>query len=365
MSQRARNIAVGVTVLVALGMVGAMILLFTVLPAVFQGGYPIRMQADSKYGMEPGLPIHFANMKVGTITDVQFTDPADLTKGVTFTALVDKKIRLPGNVNVHVSTVGFVGSPYIELTATGPALLDPKTGRPLAYLPTDGSIALQVTHMGSDMIPNELKQTLEDIRSGFKDLGSMARTLNTILAPDSAASGPADPNTVPPPGSPAAEARTMLSKLGRALDGLVVIVGDPNNQANIKESLANLAQVSRQGVELMGTLKGALEQAQKTLEKADGAIAKVSGTVDKAGQSFDQLSVKLMGSADQLAVLLGSLNRIASRLETSEGTAGKLLNDPKLYNNLLEITNQLTSLMKEFRVLVETWEKSGVGIKLK
>jgi len=42
-----------------------------------------------------------------------------------------------------------------------------------------------------------------------------------------------------------------------------------------------------------------------------------------------------------------------------------MLNDPRLYNNLLTITTQLEQLTKDFRRLADKWEKTGVDIKLK
>ena len=72
---------------------------------------------------------------------------------------------------------------------------------------------------------------------------------------------------------------------------------------------------------------------------------------------------KLIESADELSVLLATLNKAAAKIESGKGTAGKLLNDPKLYNTLLEVGDQMTRLLKEFRQLVEKWKTSGLGIR--
>jgi len=360
MNERARNLAVGITVLVSLVMLGAMIAIFTTLPGMFQGGYPVRMLSNSTHDIEAGYPVHFAGVRIGYVREVGFTDPADPNGGVTILARIDRDVRLPGNVNAYVVAKGFVGSAWIEIKPDGPARTDPGTGKPLAQLPRDGSVPLRVTHLGSNMIPDELKTAIDDMRSGFKDLGALAKNLNGLLAPgETAATGAV--STAPA----APDARAMLAKLSKTLDGLAATVGDPENQANLKITLANLAKVSAQAPEMVDSLKATLAQARSTLEKTDAAIQTTTAAVDKVGGNIDRIWPKLMDDADKLATLLTALNRIASKLETTDGTAGKLLNDPKLYNNLLEITNQLTSLTKEFRVLLETWEKNGVGIKLK
>ena len=53
------------------------------------------------------------------------------------------------------------------------------------------------------------------------------------------------------------------------------------------------------------------------------------------------------------------------KIESGEGSAGKFINDPKLYNNLIEVSDQMTQLLKEFRQLVKKWKASGLEIKLK
>ncbi|HUT60089.1 MAG TPA: MlaD family protein [Phycisphaerae bacterium] len=351
MSERTRNLAVGLTVLVALAMLAGMITLFTVVPAMFKGGYIVHMLSDTTHELQAGFPVHFAGMRVGYISDVSFTDPTDPTKGVMFTAKIDRQIRLPGNTNVYVFTKGFVGSPYIELKSVGPAHVDPRTGKPLEFLPTDGSVPLRVIHLGSGMIPDELKDALQELRTGFAELGKLAKNLNDLLAPPPPATGPSDANA-PAPTQPAApDLRTTLAKLTQAMDGMAEMFGDKQNQANLKAALANLAKASEGAPELMDSLKSAVADARKTF--------------DKAGGDFDHLTAKLMDSADKLAVLMTSLNKVAHKLQSSEGSAGKLLNDPKLYNNLLEVTVQLNGLLKEFRVLVQQWQERGMGVKLK
>jgi phospholipid/cholesterol/gamma-HCH transport system substrate-binding protein len=365
MSERTRNIAVGLTVLVAILLVIGMIVIFTTLPAVFRGGYPIRLLSDSRNGIEAGYPVNFAGVPIGYVQVIRFTDPSDPSKGVTITARIDRNIRLPGNTNAYILTTGFVGSPYIDLKASGPARSDPRTGKPLAYLPTDDSVPLQIMQVTSGLIPEDVMASLQEIRLSFREVGLLAKNVNDMLGLPTTAPAAGNAASAPTTAPAGTDGRALLAKLAKTLDGVNAMVGDTDNQANLKTTLANLAKISAQGPELMESLKETLAQARGTLQKADGAIQTVSVTVDKAGGSVDKLTVKLLDTVDKLSVLLTSLGGVVAKIESSEGTAGKLLNDPKLYNNLLEITSQITGLTKEFRALLESWEKSGVGIKLK
>jgi len=157
------------------------------------------------------------------------------------------------------------------------------------------------------------------------------------------------------------------------------VLGDPKNQANIKTSLANLAKATAKATEAMDALKSFATEASKTAAETRRTIADARKTVATAGQTatrfsrlaenadrrVEELTAKLIEDAEKLSTLLTAVNKMTRKVESGEGTAGRLINDPKLYNSLLEASDQLTELTKEFRRLLEHWKKHGVPIKLK
>jgi len=87
--------------------------------------------------------------------------------------------------------------------------------------------------------------------------------------------------------------------------------------------------------------------------------------LSEAGQDVGDLAARLMDSADRLSHLLTTLNRVAEKLESGEGTMGRLVNDPQLYHALVETSEQMTRMMEEYRRLAEEWRRNGVELKLK
>ncbi len=88
-------------------------------------------------------------------------------------------------------------------------------------------------------------------------------------------------------------------------------------------------------------------------------------TASNANQKLDDIAGKLITTSEGISELMATMNRIAIKIESGDGTAGKLLNDPQLYNSFLEASKQMAEMLKEFRELAETWKKQGVEIKLK
>jgi len=352
MTEKARNMAVGLTVIVALMLFGGMILLFTGLPWFLQGGYEVKIAAPSTHDAHTGDGIHLSGMRIGRVTDIVFTDPSRPYDGVTITARIDSEIELPGNVQAFFFTRGLVGSAYIELKAEGPPRLDPATGQPLESFPTDGSLTMSSVHVGSGMVPAELTDAM-------KSLTNLADNINQLIAPSlpgrPEAAGEPQPASAPrqPPGL-----KGTIEKLNLALDAMTAVLGDAENQRNLKTSLANLAAATAAARETMVELKNFAVQARGTAEDFSKLAA-------RSQQRVDDLTGKIIDTAEKVSQLMATANRVATRIEAGEGTAGMLLSDPQLYQSFLEATRQMNNLLSEFRQLVEAWKRGGVEIKLK
>jgi phospholipid/cholesterol/gamma-HCH transport system substrate-binding protein len=350
MSEKTRNIAVGITVLVALMLLGGMILIFTGLPSILKRGYVVRMRFDVTHDIASGDPVHLAGIRAGMITDVDFTDPADPSKGVTFTALIDPHINLPGNIKPVVFTKGLVGKGYLELVAEGPKPVDPRSGAVIEYLPKDGSVVLVGELRGNGMFPPELTTAL-------RGLSKLADNLNEMIAPaPPPGMAPTQPTTEQAPQLPGL--RGTIEKFNRTLDALYAVVGNAENQANIKASLAGLVDAAARTGEAMEAFKSFAEQARAT-------VAQVGEASSATRAQIDALSAKLIEDAEAVSRLMETMQAMVAKIESGEGTAGQLVNDPALYNNLLDATRQMTDLLREFRQLVQTWQKTGVQVKLK
>lgn len=329
MTERARNLAVGITILIGLVLLAVLMFAFAGLPEVFQTGNKIHMLFDQTYDLESGAPVYLRGKKVGVITEVNFTD-GDLRKGITITARIDSDIRLPRNIQAKAYTRGLVGKGYLSLQPGGPM---PK-GATGEYFNPNETITLRGVHdTSAGLLPPQLTQA-------FEDFGKLAKNLNELIAPEPPTS---QPTTQPlPPGL-----QGSVARLNRTLDALYAISGDTENQDNIKTSLANLSAASAKAIETMEALKAFLAKGETTLAGAN------------------ELTRKLIIDAEDISKLLLSIRKTVDNMNAGEGTAGKLMNDPKLYDNLVKLSVNMDQLVSDFRRLAKKWETQGMGVKLK
>ena len=48
-------------------------------------------------------------------------------------------------------------------------------------------------------------------------------------------------------------------------------------------------------------------------------------------------------------------------LNSKEGSAGKFINDPALYESLLDVSKGMSTLVKDLDALVKQWKEQGVN----
>lgn len=136
--------------------------------------------------------------------------------------------------------------------------------------------------------------------------------------------------------------------------------------------------------ELLSKLKqdaGMIDKGEKLLDDASGAVKNVDETVDALGQEFsltlkklDQLSANidallaensdsisksidsapqaiagLQSTLDSLQVLSAKVNQTMGKLNSSTGTAGRLMNDDELYGKVLESIQNIDALVQDIK----------------
>jgi phospholipid/cholesterol/gamma-HCH transport system substrate-binding protein len=122
------------------------------------------------------------------------------------------------------------------------------------------------------------------------------------------------------------------------------IVGDANNKANLRAALANLADATRQ-------IKEAADAGRTMLQNADARTA--------------QLTTSLVTTSDKLGEAMANLDSVLAKINEGQGTAGKLVNDGRLYEQLLDDSKQLHLVLEDMKIFVTESTEKGLSIKLK
>jgi phospholipid/cholesterol/gamma-HCH transport system substrate-binding protein len=345
MTERKRNTAVGLTALIAFCGLGYMILLFGDTPAFARRGYYVMIHFPGSGTIDKGAEVRLNGIRVGAVSEIHLQD--DPRQGVRVRCRIQTETRIPADVLATVGQHGFGGSGYVRLRASAPS----EPAEP-TWLPTDGSAMIQGVRQPGGMLGPEMAVQLDAVADGFRAFSRLADSLTRALeAPDSP--------------EPVAGLAGTIQRLNRVLDDIGTVTGDEKSLANLTESLANLRRATEAGADAMAELGQFARQARESLAGVDRSTEAMTEAAQTAQERMDHVAVKLIDDADRLGALLSTLNKAATRIADGSGTAGRLINDPALYNSLLESTEALAKTLAEMELTIKLWREEGVRLRLK
>ncbi len=145
---------------------------------------------------------------------------------------------------------------------------------------------------------------------------------------------------------------------GDVLRGLRDYVDDAKTKADVKAAIDNFRHVSE-----VATV--AADNVQRFSGNLDAVQSNANATVTTARAEIERVSRQLDDRMLQVAKLLDHAQSIAAKADHGPGTASLLVNDPKLYQSLVDNSRELTVTINDLKRLVEQWEQEGISFKLK
>lgn len=136
---------------------------------------------------------------------------------------------------------------------------------------------------------------------------------------------------------------TFFAKAATLMDNLNAVIGDINSQHDIKKTLANLSKATEESI---ATLEKVKEFSQTGKEK----LTMVSDSVTQ--------------TSEELGETLIELRRTINKINSGQGTVGKLINDDQLYNNLIDSTEELKLAIEKMKQTFDKTSKEGIKVKV-
>ena len=145
----------------------------------------------------------------------------------------------------------------------------------------------------------------------------------------------------------------MLDEIRRLVAHLEGIFGTEWSQESFRETIKDLRKLSADLVTLLDRNKDKLEKTATDLSYTSSELKvlvernkeKLQSSVD----NFTSSSARLDTITTTLSSLSVSLKNLTQKIESGEGTFGKLVNDSTLYNDLRKTTNNLDELVTDIK----------------
>jgi phospholipid/cholesterol/gamma-HCH transport system substrate-binding protein len=146
----------------------------------------------------------------------------------------------------------------------------------------------------------------------------------------------------------------IQQKLEKMLVSIDVLVTGLNNvldkkgQEDIKKTLAELSQTMQEFHKAGGSINNILDTNKTQINGVVTNFNKMSSNFNKISDSLNKAD--LGKTVRNLNQTLAKVDGLMSNLNSGKGTAGKLLNDDALYNNLAKTSRELELLLQDVRL---------------
>lgn len=367
-----RRFRVGLVVLIALFAVMIGVFMVGKRANLFRKKFPYETLFDSASGLVPGNPVRLNGVTVGNVLEVILSpDPANRTVRVVYD--VDRRAapRIRKGTRAAIKTIGLLGDKYVELE--GGTAEEPEVDIGGSIPAAPGAGIEKLLEGGGDLVA---------------DLSGIARSLKNILARTEQGKGFLGALT-----SDSEES----TRLGNNLNGSLLALSGILRKVEAGNGIVGRLLVDEKyGKETGDSLRAALHSAQGVFGTLDEQIRTGQGMVpallsDPEGKKKVYALVdNLAGAATSLGAVVGDLQKgngtlavllrdekfareftgdlrdfarrldsIARKLDEGQGTAGKLINDPAIFDaaNHLVIGIDESKLL---RWLIRNRQKAGI-----
>jgi len=350
MTDRNRNVLIGLFVLVGLICLAVLIVLFGESRGIFSQRYELRAKFVRITGVREGTDVKLAGVWVGNVNRVELIDPVKPGEGVYAVIEIDNQYVVPRGSVANVVTP-IMGQAAINIipptTVTEP-------------LPQDGTAIIQglVKNPLETVIDPKMMATLEKTTAQIgilaEALTPAAKAVEELLQTRTVAEVDKAPETV------TANLSTAVERLHDVLKHIDTVLGDPATQSNLKETLANFKAASEEAKLAAASLKTFGEKARAAAVGANKVVTNFDATIDMANRHIDALGQRLLVNADKLSKVLDYIASAGRDMAEGDGTVGMLLRDPKFYDELMLTTKRLGAAAVELEILVKQWQKDGL-----
>lgn len=294
-------------------------------------------------GLKDHDNVMYRGTKVGTVDDITLT-PTNLVVSIE----IDRDVVLRRNCRIAICNLSMLGGNYLLLEEGDGEVMPLDTTlfegeRPTDWMRDVSNIAKNLNEFTSG---GELKAIVTNIEAASaKVLSVVSRvesgegTIGKLLS--------SDDSVYRDISEAVSDAKTVMSNANS------IVARVERGEGTVGRLLSSDDTVYR---DLQKTLESASDIAQR-IRNGEGVLGRLVAKEDPLGEEIDSALAAFRRACEGLDFkevvegansLLASLNTTAKRIENGEGTVGKLINDPGLYD-------EVNALMKDIRQVVDNF----------
>ncbi|MFY7810762.1 MAG: MlaD family protein [Flavobacterium sp.] len=258
---------------------------------LFKNNQTFYVLFDNVEGLTTASNVTLSGLKIGKVKKIEYLQDKNKVK---VTIEIQKEYKITKNSIIYLYEPSLMGNKQM--------MLEP-------------------SYSNTSILPNE------SYLIGKEKFGTMAKVSNML-----------DPLQT--------EISSVTNGAGKLMQNLNNVLDD-QSQNNLRNSMENVNKLLIEFNELSEMLKNMIHKNSNGINSIVNNFDKTSKNLNQLSDSINELNIgKTFKKLDQS---LGKVELILSDIQNGKGSAGKLLKDEKLYNNLTGASNELKLLIKDIK----------------
>ena len=334
MTDRQLQFRVGVFVLIAFVLIGAMVFQFGELQTLWQQNYQIAVHFESAPGVHAGSPVKVNGLTIGTVRVVALDDQRG---GIGVILDIQERYPLRADAKPMLAT-SLLGDSAIEFTpgvsskrlASGTMLEGQMPSDPLSIVAK---------------LDTKLTTTLASFEQTSAEWRKLGQNINGLLDTNQG-----QLNAV------IGRAAASLQELTVTMQSANKVFADPQTQESLRQTLASLPELAQETRQTISLARRTIESAQKNFDN-------LQDVTDPLAKSAAPMMTKLdrtLTNLDQLSSELAKLSKLAA---SEDGSLRKIVSDPELYRNLNRSSESMSILLNNLEPIVHDMTTSPTALE--
>ncbi|MBO6584988.1 MAG: MCE family protein [Gracilimonas sp.] len=291
MAKVSNELKIGITVVVAIIVAFIGYRVMKDIP-LFRTSTTIYTKFDQVYGLIPGNVVNVKGFKIGSVKQMELL----ISDSTLVTMNIEEGYQIPKGSIAVLKSSGVLGGKFIEI----------KKSDSTEMVPHQGSIEGVFEQGMMDTFAEEGAKLSNDISASIRGVEKLVTSLNETLDDENKEN----------------------------------ITGIIRNLQSSTGSLNQLIQSKQSDLDAMIT------SAKQTMQNMDDLSSENKDKLNSLITNLEATSVELETLSSGLNETNLTLNEVLTKINNGEGTLGKMVNDPSLYNNVDSLSFNLNRLIK-------------------
>ncbi len=316
-------------------------------PTKVKGGYELFTRFEQVKGIESGTMVTMSGVEIGKVDKISFDDTSDLVH-VGISVKGDIKIRKDSIATINIKSL--LGQNIINIkpgTKTAGVLQPGEEIKSKESYDMDKIIEV-VGDLGDNAkelvknfnenqnglmnkISDVIDENRDNLKATTKSFAEVGPKLNSVLS----------------------DVQDVVSDIKGGKGTIGKLVTDDSVYEDFSKVSKNLAEISDKVKSGEGSLGKFINDdsihnsATETMELVKGAAKEIKSFLNNNQQGVTDVIDALKQSAPKIQKASENLAEITNKVNNGEGTLGKLVNDPTLYNDAKEAVTQIKQTFQE------------------